>query len=153
MKKRFKLLVPALILLIQTTYLRADVPKTYQNIMTTLANSILTHDFKTMRDILSYDAKMKLSRNNKVIVHTKDQLIELMRSQQQVVLNCTSNIEYLSVSDAIVIARLDMKFKDFTAFNYVTLEKNEEEEWKVSSIYKLYNIENKDNQDLAKNSK
>jgi hypothetical protein len=68
--------------------------------------------------------------------------------------NCQSNYEVLANSDALVIARVDFTYHDNIQHNYLIVEKNDNQEWKITQVCKMFDdIETPDNKEpvTAKN--
>lgn len=139
MKKSKMLLFIIMIILTQTNVIKASTLDNYEKTMIELGRSIKTSDYKKLDYLLKEDAFQKISVGKVVTTNTKRQLVNELRSQGAQ-LNCEIAVNYLSTSNSIVVARMDLIFKEFTVYNYVTLEKNNLGEWKIASIHKMYNL-------------
>ncbi|MGF7082873.1 nuclear transport factor 2 family protein [Mucilaginibacter sp. UYCu711] len=137
-----KLLVICIIvaLAITTNSSYAKVPpvvSNYEAVIGDYITSYMNSDSKKLKKILSDDACVKIPRAEAVIVQHKANLVEQMRVDA-VKQNCTSKYEIIVKSDALVIARVDFEYASFKQQNYITLEKNEDKEWKITQICKFF---------------
>jgi len=87
---------------------------------------------------LSDDACVKIPRAEKVIVQHKSSLVNEMREEKGIVQACTSKYEIIAHSDALVIARVDFQYENFKQHNFVILEKNDDKEWKITQVCKVF---------------
>ncbi|WP_343539991.1 nuclear transport factor 2 family protein [Sphingobacterium thalpophilum] len=74
----------------------------------------------------------KNARTNK-----RSEVISFLKKQKGEKLNCSTNTEILEESENYMVARITMKFEDFTKTDLVTLI-NEGGAWKVSSSVNAY---------------
>jgi hypothetical protein len=106
-------------------------------------NSYIHNDCKLMKSILAYDAKLELSRNETLLVQSRQSIIDLMKECGKMNLNCDSKYEVLSNGTALVVAKVDFDFPNAIQHTYLVIEENEDKEWKITEICKI--IEDKDN--------
>ncbi|SEM00610.1 Putative lumazine-binding [Olivibacter domesticus] len=75
--------------------------------------------------------------NGKVISHSKAQIIGFLKGQKNVKQNCSATYTVMEQSDDYSIAKVEMKYRDFTKVDYVTLSK-EGADWKVNQVVTTY---------------
>ncbi|MDR0266250.1 MAG: nuclear transport factor 2 family protein [Sphingobacterium sp.] len=69
--------------------------------------------------------------------NNRSEVISFLKKQKGEKLNCSTNTEVLEESDNYMVARITMKFDDFTKTDLVTLV-NESGTWKVASSVNSY---------------
>jgi len=124
----------------------------YEKILTSFIDSYTKSDYKKLNDILSDDACVKIPRAEKVIIQRKSSLVDEMREEKGTMQACTSKYEVIAHTDAIVIARVDFQYENFKEQNFVTLEKNDNKEWKITQICKVFQNTDKPVAPLGNNS-
>ena len=115
----------------------------YEKILLDFIDSYTKADYKKLDGILSDDACVKIPRAEKVIIQNKSSLVDEMREDKGTVQACTSKYEIIAYSDAIVIARVDFQYENFKEQNFLTLEKNDTKEWKITLVCKVFQGTNK----------
>lgn len=109
----------------------------FNNIIKNYIKGTIQSDFKTLRIVLSNNAELKIPRFDKIILYKKDDLIQQMKSQVRVKLNCTYDYSTLFYSDAIGMAKIKLNYPNFNQFQYLTIEKLNGE-WKIIQIIVSY---------------
>jgi hypothetical protein len=156
MKNKF-LLVCLISLLSATNMYALTGPKTdtsYDAVIRDFIESHMTSDFKKLNKILDGNYTLKIPRGNKVIIQDKSSLVDAMKSDAGARQNCESNYEVLAKSDALVIARVDFTYHDNIQHNYLIVERNDSQDWKITQVCKMFDdIETPDSNDrvTAKN--
>ena len=98
-------------------------------------------DAKILKEILRDDAVFKIPRQNKVINQTKNELGSQMRQEKGVVQNCSSSYQILTRTSSLVIARVDFNYPQFLVSNFLTIENDGSDNWKITAVAKNYNVE------------
>jgi hypothetical protein len=140
MKSKLLVICVIVALAITTNSSYAKVPpvvSNYEAVIGDYITSYMNSDSKKLKKILSDDACVKIPRAEAVIVQHKANLVDQMRIDA-VKQTCTSKYEIIVKSDALVIARVDFEYANFKQQNYITLEKNEDKEWKITQICKFF---------------
>jgi len=136
-----KLLVACMIvvLLATTTSSFSNTYKapTYENVIDDYIDSYMTSNFKKLDKVLSEDVRVKMPRAEKVIVQYKADLLERMKADATKQ-DCKSEYEVIAKSDALIIARVDFQYANFKQQNYITIEKNDNNEWKITQVCKIF---------------
>lgn len=92
------------------------------------------NDAKLIREILDDDAVVNVSRGKTIIKHTKKELLSFYKKIGYVTLNCKASYEILSESENVILSRVDFKFDHFTQQNFLTIQKDKDNNWKVVNI-------------------
>jgi hypothetical protein len=118
-------------------------PSNYDVVIGDFIDSYMNSDFKKLDKVLSDDACVKIPRAEAVVVQRKASLVAKMKTDKGVQQNCTSKYEIIAKSDAMVLARVDFQYTNFKQQNYIILEKNDDKEWKITQVYKMFQDTNK----------
>ncbi len=114
----------------------------YVAVISDYIDSYTNSDYKKLNKVLSDDACVKIPRADKVLIQNKASLIAQMRVDASVQ-QCTSKYEVIAKSDAIVMARVDFQYENFTQQNFIILERNEDKEWKITQVCKIFQSKTK----------
>jgi len=141
MKNKF--LVTCLISLLSVTSIYAYTgPKTgetgYAAVIRDFIDSHMNGNYKELSKVLDENYTLKIPRGNKVIQQSKSSLVDAMKKEAGTQQNCQSNYEVLAKSDALVIARVDFSYHDSIQHNYLILEKDDAQEWKITQVCKMF---------------
>jgi len=112
-------------------------PPAFETVIDTYINSVMNSDFKKLDKILSDDARVKMPRAEKVITQYKTDLLSAMKADATKQ-DCTSEYEVVAKSDAMIIARVDFQYTNFKQQNFLTIEKDENNEWKITQVCKFF---------------
>jgi len=142
MKSKFTLFC-VICLLSTATVFGFDGPGTpnsvaYNNIVKQFIDCHMTADSKKLDRILSDDATFKIPRGEKTYIQSKQNLIKQMKAEAGTQQNCESNYEILAESDAVVLARVHFVYGNTCQCNYLTIQKNADNEWKITQVYKFF---------------
>ena len=151
------LLVACVISLLSASVLNARTPDTkdYNNVIHQFIDSQMNTDFVKLRAIMDEHATLKMPRGQKVLIQEKDDLVNIMKKDAGTQQNCSSNYEVLAKSDALVIARVDFNYENCIQHQYLIIEKNVSQDWKITQVCKFFEdvkiSENSNNSLAAKN--
>ncbi|TKC09121.1 hypothetical protein [Pedobacter frigoris] len=84
--------------------------------------------------VLQDGAVIKINRKDKVIQHSKSEIIDFYKKSGEIKLNCTTDFEILSTNDCTILARVDFKFPSFVQQNYISIEKDRKGAWKITNV-------------------
>jgi hypothetical protein len=135
-----KILVSCIIMVIVTVsngFSDITPPQNCEAVIEMYIDSYINADFKKLRNILSFEACAKTPRAELVMVHTKGNLVDDMK-QNAIKQTCTTKYNIIAKSDALVLARVDFEYDHVKQQNFITLEKDDNKEWKITQIYKFY---------------
>jgi hypothetical protein len=110
----------------------------YTTVIRDFIDSHMTSNFKKLKSIMSDNSVLKIPRGEKVLVQEKDDLVSMMKKDAGTQQNCQSNYEVLAKSDAMVIARVDFNYENCTQHDYLIIEKNDKQDWKITQVCKLF---------------
>jgi len=102
------------------------------------AESHLNTDASKLEKILSTDALMKFSKGYQVLSQGQSAIIRLMRQNQGIIQNCSTVVNVLASGDAMVLAKVNFVYEGFVVENYLTLELDKTQNWKITRINKFY---------------
>ena len=124
-----------------TTAIFANTPPAAdaKNVLNAYAESHLNTDANQLAKLLSADALMKFSKGNEVLSQDQSAIIKLMKQNQGIKQNCSTAIDILASSDAMVLAKVNFVYEGFIVENYLTLELDRNQNWKITRINKFYN--------------
>ncbi|RAV46934.1 hypothetical protein DIU36_30030 [Mucilaginibacter rubeus] len=155
MKNKFLLACIVGLLSASTMYGRTAAETGYAGVIRDFIDSHMTSNFKKLKSIMSDNSVLKLPRGEKVLVQEKDDLVSMMKKDAGTQQNCQSGYEVLAKSDAMVIARVDFNYENCAQHDYLIIEKNERQDWKITQVCKMFeDIKtplNNDNSVVAKN--
>lgn len=109
----------------------------YETVIDDYIDSYMTSNFKKLDKVLSDDVRVKMPRAEKVIVQYKADLLDRMKADGTKQ-DCTSEYELIAKSDALIIARVDFQYTNFKQQNFITMEKNDNNEWKITQVCKIF---------------
>ena len=110
----------------------------YNDVIKDFIASHMKSNYKKLNLILAVDAQVKVPRGETVIVQNRHDLVNHAKEDEGVEQDCGFSYEVIAKSDAIVIARVDFKYKNCIQHNYLTIEKNEDKEWKITQDCKIF---------------
>ena len=137
--KIFKvLMIGILSAFIGKTYAGPGGPADYNKTIRDFIDSHMNANYKKLDEVMSDYATFKIPRGEKVLVQSKENLVEHMKELGNVTQNCEAKYEVLAKSDALVIARVDFNYENGMQHNFLILEKNTDKEWKITQVCKLF---------------
>lgn len=110
----------------------------YNTVIRDFIDSHMNSNYKKLNNIMDENSTFKIPRGEKVIQQSKSSLIDAMKNVAGTKQNCESNFEVLAKSDALVIARIDFTYHDSIQHNYLIVEKNDNQQWKITQVYKMF---------------
>ena len=138
MKNKFLLAFIVGLLSVSTIYARPVAETEYTNVIRDFIDSHMTSNFKKLKSIMSDNSVLKLPRGEKVLVQEKDDLVNMMKKDAGTTQNCASSYEVLAKSDAMVIARVDFNYENCSQHDYLIIEKNDKQDWKITQVCKMF---------------
>ena len=90
-----------------------------------------------IQHLFSSDFKWTQSSNAKTKIYSKTDLVNYLKSHKGLSQNCQSTYTIVEKNDNCVIARIEMKYENFTKIECITLC-NENQEWKINQIVESY---------------
>lgn len=109
-----------------------------KNVIDQFADSHMSTDANKLSKILSADATFKFTKGTEVLSQSHISILKQMRQNEGIKQNCTTDIEVLSSNDAMVMAKVNFIYNDFIIENYLTLELDQNQNWKITRINKFF---------------
>lgn len=139
MKLKTFMLSAALCTALATTVFADNLPAPKaKNVIDQFAESHIYTDANKLSKILSNDATFKFTKGTELLSQSQISILKQMRQNEGIKQNCKTNIEVLSSNAAMVIARVNFIYEDFIIENYLTLELDQNENWKITRINKFF---------------
>jgi hypothetical protein len=122
-----------------TTYAVDPVSADYNKIVTDYIDSHMNANYKNLNKIMSDDATFKIPRNENVIIQNKSDIVDGMKNAGAIKQNCEASYEVVAKSNALVMVRVDFTYDNCLQQNFLTLEKNDRKQWKITQVCKIFN--------------
>lgn len=116
----------------------ASATHSYSDVLHTFIDGHMNFDYKKFKETLGDNASFHVTRGNHVVVQSKNEVLNQMKELGKFQQACTYDSAVLSASDGLVIARVDFKYADGLQQNYLVMEKNADQDWKVTEVYKAF---------------
>jgi len=120
------------------TFANTPLPAKAKFVLDLFAESHLNIDASKLEKIISTDALMKFSKGYQVVSQGQSAVIRLMRQNQGIIQNCSTVVDVLASDDAMVLAKVNFVYEGFVVENYLTLELDRTQNWKITRIDKFY---------------
>ena len=98
------------------------------------------NDAKLFNEILDDYALLNVSRGKEIVKFKKKQLVDFYKKIGYINLNCKAEYEILSQNDNVILSRVDFKFDHFLQQNFITIEKDKNDAWKIVNVSR-FNIQ------------
>jgi len=139
MKLRTFMLSAALCTALATTVFADNLPAPKaKNVIDQFADSHINTNANQLSKILSNDATFKFTKGTEVLSQSQISVLKQMRQNEGIKQNCTTDIEVLSSNAALVMAKVNFIYEDFIIENYLTLELDQNQNWKITRINKFF---------------
>lgn len=109
-----------------------------KKVITDFIDSYMNTDFKKMDRIMAPNAVLQMPRGEAVTIRDKSDVVEGMKSTGITHQICEPGYELIGESEALVIARVDFDYGYTIEHNYLIIAKNENKEWKITGILKMF---------------
>lgn len=109
-----------------------------RNVIQLYTDAQISADARKLTKILSPDAVVKFSKGDQLIVHKQSALLQHMKSQEGIQQNCSTNLTILASNKALVMAKVDFIYEDFTIENYLTIELDKNDNWKITNVNRFF---------------
>ncbi|SEM00389.1 Putative lumazine-binding [Olivibacter domesticus] len=110
---------------------------TADNSINLYIETITNGNVENMDTLFGSQFILNTNANGKVISHSKTQIIGFLKGQKNVKQNCSATYIVMEQSEDYSIAKVEMKYRDFTKVDYVTFSK-EGTDWKVNQVVTTY---------------
>jgi hypothetical protein len=111
----------------------------YDTVIKAYIESYMNGNCKMLKTIMDDNATFKIPRAEKVIVQNKPDIVANMKETGGLKQNCKATYEVIAKSSALVMVRIDFCYDNCLQQNFVVLEKNDDRQWKIAQVYKIFN--------------
>lgn len=109
-----------------------------KNVIEEFADSHINTDVNKLSKILSSDAIQKFAKGDEVLSQSQSSILKLMKQNEGIKQNCSTSIDIIANSSALVLAKVDFIYDGFTIENFLTLELDKAQNWKITRINKFF---------------
>jgi len=111
----------------------------YDSVVKEYIDSHMNGNYKLLKKIMNNEATFQIPRAEKVVVQTKSDIVDAMKTEGGVKQNCEAKYEVVAKSTALVMVRVDFSYDNCVQQNFLVLEKNDDKQWKIAQVYKIFN--------------
>lgn len=111
--------------------------KTVNQVLTSYIDCTTQGNLDNLNQVLGEDFRHTMKRNGSMFTVNKKTMMDFLRSTKNVRQNCETTYTIVEESDDCVIAKVSMKYPEFTKVDYVTLCACDEG-WAVSQVVSTY---------------
>jgi len=134
-----KIILLTAILGIASTIQAAPNKSDYATVIDAFIASRVNTDYNAMKTILSPDAVEKLPRLKMTFKTSAAEVLKEIKANDGVHHTCTSSFKVLAESDGMVMVQIDFNYGEQIRSEFITIERNDKEEWMVTQINKFFN--------------
>ncbi|MFA6945205.1 MAG: nuclear transport factor 2 family protein [Pedobacter sp.] len=109
-----------------------------KNVINEFAESHINTDADKLAKILSADAVLKFAKGNEVFTQSQVSIKKVMKQNNGIKQNCSTTVDVIASSSALVMAKVNFVYEDFIVENFLTLELNNNGDWKITRINKFF---------------
>jgi len=140
--KTLKITLIALLLTLTYSFSRANTQNRNERLSLRYAISAYVDAFAHGRsdglaEIIDDNAKFSHTRGRKVISFSKNEIIESLKSQQNVEQNCKTTARMVENTANLVVYKVQMKYDNFSRINYVTMT-DTGAGWKITNVSTVF---------------
>lgn len=141
--KTLKQTLLALLITLTFTVSKANTPDKNERLSLHYAISTYVDAFahgrsNNLAELIDDNAKFCQTRGQKILSFSKDQIIQNLKSQQNVEQNCTTTTKVVENTGNLVVYKVQMKYENFSRINYVTMT-DTGAGWKITNVATVYN--------------
>jgi len=82
--------------------------------------------------------QQSITYGGKTLNYNKAQIISYMKNTKNVIQNCTAVYSFVENNDNFSIAKVELKYPNFTKIDYVTMSNNGTD-WNITKVFTTYN--------------
>lgn len=109
-----------------------------KNVISEFSDSHLNTDANKLSKILSPEATFNFTRGNEVYSHSHSSIIRFMKQNKGIQQNCSTSYEIIASSNSLVMAKVNFIYELFVIENYLTIELDPGQNWKITRINKFF---------------
>lgn len=139
--KTLKSITAALLIVLSTSAFANDDTKLEKlNInyaLKTYVNAVTHGKIEGLAEVMDKDVKFSTTRGQQIINHDKNQVLESMKSIQNVEQNCITEFSIVESTLTQSIVKVTMKYKEFSKISYLSMS-NTGKGWKIVNVATSY---------------
>ncbi|UIR57788.1 nuclear transport factor 2 family protein [Sphingobacterium sp. SRCM116780] len=134
------LLVGILVALTTSSFAKDKFPEnlTATAVLDNYVEIISLGNVENLQNLFSNDFKQTMSSNAKALTYARTDIIKFLKANKGQKQNCKISYTVVEENTNCFIAKVLMKYENFTRVEYVTIC-NENKEWKINQIIVSYN--------------
>lgn len=140
MKNLIKTLLTFSFMIVACSFVKAD-PKTASKPMnytlTKFIEGTTLGEISGLPVLLDDGFKMDINCGSRTFSFNKKQVVDFMKKTKHIVQNCSTTYKVVEENDDVTIAKVEMKYPNFTRVNYVTLV-NHGSYWSITNVSSSY---------------
>ncbi|EHQ28204.1 nuclear transport factor 2 family protein [Mucilaginibacter paludis] len=105
--------------------------------VTTYLNAIAHGKNSGLSEVMDSNVKFTMVRGKSMLTYNKDQVLEIFKGSENIEQDCETTVSTSESAPDLTVAKVEMKYKEFTRINYLTLA-NTVDGWKITSIYSVF---------------
>ncbi|SEM00934.1 Putative lumazine-binding [Olivibacter domesticus] len=113
--------------------MKDSIKQTATDVLGRYIETVVYGIVENIGELFSDQFRQRTTANGKVITHTKSQLINFIKKHQHIEQDCITSSAVLEQNDGCSIAKVEMKYLEFTRIDYLMLSP-EGKKWKVNQI-------------------
>lgn len=138
MKIMIKLILAVMIVVAASTSsakanLKESITQAATNALVRYVEAVVYGAAEKMGELFSDQFRQCTNVNGKVITHTKSQVINFIKKHKHIKQDCITNYTIIEQSATCSIAKVEMRYLEFTRVDYLTLGP-EGKKWKVNQV-------------------
>jgi hypothetical protein len=140
MKNLIKSILTFSFLIVACSFVKADPTSTSKPMNYTLTKFIegtTLGEIAGLPVLLDDGFKMDINCGTRTFSFNKKQVVEFMKNTKNIVQNCSTTYKVVEQNEDVTIAKVEMKYPNFTRVNYVTLV-NHGAYWSITNVSSSY---------------
>ena len=141
MKTTLKTTIIALLLTVTYNFTKAATPNeklTMRYAIAAYVDAFAHGRFDGLAEVIDDSAKFTQTRGQKILSFGKNDIMESLKSQQNVEQNCKTTARIVENTGNLVVYKVQMKYENFARINYVTMT-DTGTGWKITNVSSVFN--------------
>lgn len=140
--KTLKTTLIALLATFTFSIANASTPNTNEKLtlryaITAYVDAFAHGQIQNLTEVIDDSAKFSQTRGQKVCFFSKDQILQGLKNQQNVEQNCTTHVDLVENTYALVVYKVEMRYPTFSRFSYVTMA-DTGNGWKITNVATVF---------------
>ena len=99
----------------------------------TYIDAVAHGKIQNLPEVLDKDIKFTTTRGERIINHKKSEMLNVMKHNENVEQNCTTEFSIIESNPTISVVKVVMKYQDFSKVTYLNLA-NTTKGWKITNV-------------------